>query len=302
MAAMLSRQEMIDVIRGGGSVLIRGVGVVARVQDLPPEAVLAAGDRAREDAALAALEAQLQAKQAELEQAREAVRRRREGQGADQPPAPPPPLLGPPTVELSPQSPEGLPLPPPALLEEGLPAACSANGPDGGLTTGYLESLAPAGATAPQGDPTAAVSPPPDPPTASTVTGVVEEGLPAGADRAVALAGPATETPPLAAPAGLAGADQAGADQDGTLAAAVAAFAGECLEVGPGTELAVTAAFDCWAAWCGSRGLSPSSPQHFGRLLRGAITGLEESRPRTPDGRERRYRGIALKAEDPAQR
>ena len=70
MATMLSRQEMIDIIRGGGSVLIHGVGVVARVRDLPSEAVLAAGDRAREDAALAALEAQLQAKQAELEQAR----------------------------------------------------------------------------------------------------------------------------------------------------------------------------------------------------------------------------------------
>jgi hypothetical protein len=117
----------------------------------------------------------------------------------------------------------------------------------------------------------------------------------------VAPAGHAPETPP-ARTAGRVGADQGGADQDDTLAAAVAAFAGECLEVGPGLELAVTAAFDCWAVWCGSRGLSPSTPQHFGRLLRGAISGLEESRPRTPDGRERRYRGIALRTEGPAPR
>jgi hypothetical protein len=296
MATSLTRDEMVEIIRRGESVLVHGYGVIARVRDLPSEAVLAAGDRTREDAALAGLEAQLQAKQAELEQAREAVRRRRQGPGADQPP-----LTGPPTVKLPRQAPQGPPLPP-ALPAEALPAACSANGPGGGLTTGYLESLAPAGATAPQGGPTAAVSPPPDPPTASTVPAVVEEGLPAGADRAVAPAGPATETPPPATSTDRVGADHGGADRDDNLAGVVAVFAAECLEVRPGLELAVAAAFDRWAAWCGPRGLSPSTPQHFGRLLRGAITGLEEIRPRTPGGRERRYVGIGLKAEGPARR
>jgi hypothetical protein len=302
MATMLSRQEMIDIIRGGGSVLIRGVGVVARVRDLPSEAVLAAGDRAREDAALAALEAQLQAKQAELEQAREAVRKRRQGQRADQPPAPPPPVTGPRAVVPPRQTPQGPPLQPPALLEEGLPAGCSAGGPDGALAVGQLDHHAPASPIAPSGDATAAVSPPADAPPGPPVPGLVKESHSPGADRAVAPAGPAPETPPPATSTNRVGADQGGADQDGTLAAVVAVFAAECLEVGPGLELAVTAAFDCWAAWCGPRGLSPSTPQHFGRHLRGAITGLEESRPRTPDGRERRYRGIALKAEDAAPR
>ena len=302
MATMLSRQEMIAIIRGGGSVLIHGVGVVARVRDLPSEALLAAADRAREEAALAALEAQLQAKQAELEQAREAVRKRRQGQRADQPPAPPPPVTGPPTVELSPQSPEGLPLPPPALLEEGLPAGCSAGGHDAALVAAPAGPPALAGADRPQGDAIAAVSLPADPPPGPPVPGLVEEGHSPGADRAVAPAGPAPETPPPATSTNRVGADQGGADRDDNLHGAVAVFAAECLEVGPGLELAVTAAFDCWAAWCGPRGLSPSTPQHFGRLLRGAISGLEESRPRTPDGRERRYVGIGLKAEGPARR
>jgi hypothetical protein len=302
MATMLSRQEMIDVIRGGGSVLIHGVGVVARVRDLPSEALLAAGDRAREDAALAALEAQLQAKQEELEQAREAVRKRRQGQRADQPPAPPPPVTGPRAVVPPRQAPPGPPLQPQALLEEGLPAGCRAGGPDGALAAGQLGPPALSGAVAPQSDETAAVPRPAVPPPGPPVRGPVEGGHSPGADRAVAPAGPATETPPPAAPAGLAGADQDGADQDDDLAGVVAVFAAECLEVRPGLELAVTAAFDCWAAWCGPRGLSPSTPQHLGRLLRGAITGLEEVRPRTPGGRERRYVGIGLKAEGPARR
>src|SRR6516165_6702127 len=98
MATSLTRDEMAEIIRRGESVLVHGYGVIAREQDLTSEAVLAAGDRDREDAALAALEAQLQAKQAELAQAREAVRTRREGLEADQPSARTPPLTGPQTV------------------------------------------------------------------------------------------------------------------------------------------------------------------------------------------------------------
>jgi hypothetical protein len=302
MATSLTRDEMVEIIRRGESVLIHGFGVIARVQDLPSEAVLATGDRDREDAALAALEAQLQARQAELEQAREAVRKRRQEQRADQPPAPPPPVTGPRAVVPPRQAPQGPPLQPPALPEEGLPAGCRAGGTDGALAAGQLGPPALSGAVAPQGDETAAVSQPAVPAPGPPVIGSVEEGHSPGADRAVAPAGPGPQTPPPATSTDRVGADQAGADQDGTLAAAVAAFTAECLAVGPGTELAVTAAFDRWAAWCGPRGLSPSTPQHFGRLLRGAITGLEEIRPRTPGGRERRYVGIGLKAEGPARR
>ena len=289
MATTLTRQEMIDIISRGESVLIHGFGVIARVQDLPSEAVLAAGDRAREDAALAALEAQLQAKQAELEQAREAVRTRREGLEADQPSARTPPLTGPQTVVS--------PLPPPALLEEGLPAGCSAGGPDGALAAGQVESPVLAAAVAPQGDATAAVSPPAGPPPSPTVPGWVEEGLLPGTDQAVAPAGPGPQTPPPATTAGLAGADQGGADRDDTLACAVAVFAAECLDVGEGLWAPMDGTYERWAGWCEARGISPSTVQHFGRLLRSVVRDLEEARPRTADGgRERRYIGICPKA------
>jgi hypothetical protein len=295
MATSLTRDEMVEIIRRGESVLIHGYGVIARVQDLPSEAVLAAGDPDREDAALAALEAQLQAKQEELEQAREAVRRRREGQGADRPPLPPTILTGPPTVELPRKAPQGPPHPP-ALQEEGLPAACSANGPGGALLKGQQEPPALAGTAAPPGDATAAVSPSADTPPGPPVPWMMEEGHSPGADRAVAPAGPAPETSPPATSTSLAGADQGGADQDDTLAAAVTSFAAESLDIGEGLEAPMEATFDRWVGWCAGRGLAPSTPQHFGRALRSAVPGLEEIRPRTADGgRERRYRGVSLK-------
>jgi hypothetical protein len=291
MATSLTREEMVEIIRRGESVLIRGFGVIARVRDLPSEAVLAAGDRDREDAALAALEAQLKAKQAELAQAREAIRRRREAQRATEPTAP---LTYPQALELSRQSPQGPPL---SMLEEGLPAGCSAVGPDGALAGVQVGPFAPAGADLPQGGATAAGSPPADPPPGPPVPGLVEEGLSAGADRAVPPAGPAPETPPPAGSAGRVGADQGGADRDDNLAGVVAVFAAECLDVGPGLEGPIYGTFDRWARWCVGRGLAPSTPQHFGRALRAAVPGLEEARPRTADGgRERRYIGICLKA------
>ncbi len=293
MATSLTRDQMVEIIRRGESVLIHGYGVIACVQDLPSETVLAAGDRAREDAALAALEAQLKAKQEELAQAREAVRKRREGQGAAEPP---PPRTGPLSVELPRQAPQGPPLPPPPLPAEGLPAACSPDGPDSALVVGHVDPPALTGAGPRQGDAAVAVSQPANPPPGSTVPGVVEKGLPAGADRAVAPAGPAPGTPPLAGPAGRVGADQGGADQDGTLAAAVAEFAAESLDLREGLEAPMEATFDRWVGWCAGRGLAPSTPQHFGRALRSAVPGLEEIRPRTANGgRERRYRGVSLK-------
>jgi len=54
----LTRAEMEDVIRGGGSILWQGQ-IVAHIGQLPSEADLAAGDPALEAAARAALDAQI---------------------------------------------------------------------------------------------------------------------------------------------------------------------------------------------------------------------------------------------------
>ena len=54
----LSRDEMVRIIEGGGSVMI-GQTVVARVQDLPSPAVLALGDPAAEAATARDLDAQI---------------------------------------------------------------------------------------------------------------------------------------------------------------------------------------------------------------------------------------------------
>jgi hypothetical protein len=80
----------------------------------------------------------------------------------------------------------------------------------------------------------------------------------------------------------------------------VAAFAAESLDVAEGLEAPIDATFEQWVEWCEGRGIAPSTPQHFGRALRHAVSGLEEARPRTADGRERRYLGLALKARAPA--
>jgi hypothetical protein len=81
----------------------------------------------------------------------------------------------------------------------------------------------------------------------------------------------------------------------------VAAFAAESLDVGEGLEAPMDTTFERWVGWCVGCGVAPSTPQHFGRALRSAVPGLEEARPRTADGgRERRYRGIALRTEGPA--
>ncbi len=69
---MLSRAQMEDVIRNGGSVL-HGGRLITRVEHLPTDADLAAGNPEQEAMAAAALEAQiaaLQAQHARLTQAR----------------------------------------------------------------------------------------------------------------------------------------------------------------------------------------------------------------------------------------
>ena len=84
------------------------------------------------------------------------------------------------------------------------------------------------------------------------------------------------------------------------LASPVSAFVrDECL-VGPGLEVAVAELFDAWKAWCEDNGRDrPGSVQNLGRDLRAVHHGIATVRPRGGDGtRERRYQGIALKAQN----
>ena len=297
---MLSREDMLQVFKEGGSVLIHPYGVIARPQDLPSEAQLALGDRKREDAALAALRARVEQAEKDLAEAESAIHKARQEREKNLPP-PPVTFPGKEQVVVPQQALQQAPLPPPALLpDEGLPADPGTGGPDGALAAVQAGPPAPAGEDSPQADATAAVSLPADPP-GPTVPELVEEGLSpgadrAGADQAGATAGLAPETP-----AGRVGADQGGAGQDDTLSAAVALFVAESLDVGPELSESMDLTFERWVGWRAGHGLTPSTVQHFGRALRVAVPGLEETRPRTDDGgRERRYRGLALKAEAPA--
>lgn len=63
---MLSRAQMEDVIRNGGSVL-HGGRIITRAEHLPTEADLAAGNPEQERVAAAALEAQIAALQAQYD-------------------------------------------------------------------------------------------------------------------------------------------------------------------------------------------------------------------------------------------
>lgn len=64
--ATLTRAQMEQVIRDGGSVLHSGQ-VITKIANLPTEAALAAGDPAAEAAAAASLQAQMAALQAQLD-------------------------------------------------------------------------------------------------------------------------------------------------------------------------------------------------------------------------------------------
>jgi hypothetical protein len=64
---MLSRDEMVKIIAGGGSVL-HGGRIISREADLPSEADLAQGDPARAADVAADLQAQIAALQAQVAQ------------------------------------------------------------------------------------------------------------------------------------------------------------------------------------------------------------------------------------------
>lgn len=66
--ATLTREQMEQVINGGGSVLVGG-RLITRVQDLPSPAQLAAGNPEQEQATLADLQAQIR----RLEQERDGL-------------------------------------------------------------------------------------------------------------------------------------------------------------------------------------------------------------------------------------
>jgi outer membrane protein TolC len=88
---MLTRDQMVAIIQRGESVMI-GSEVYDSMDRLPSEAQLAQGDPAREEAALANLDAQLAAVQAQRELIlRSQLARQGAPAGAEgQPPAPPP--------------------------------------------------------------------------------------------------------------------------------------------------------------------------------------------------------------------
>ena len=69
---MITREAMERTIASGGSVLYHGV-VISRVADLPSVAALAQGDPAKEQVAIAALTAQMQALQADIARLRPAL-------------------------------------------------------------------------------------------------------------------------------------------------------------------------------------------------------------------------------------
>jgi hypothetical protein len=83
MASSLTRQQMEDIIRNGGSVsygIGQNVRHITRIEDLPSEAELSEGDEVRAQAALDQLnneQAQIEAKKQQLV---ERMKREREGQ------------------------------------------------------------------------------------------------------------------------------------------------------------------------------------------------------------------------------
>jgi putative DNA primase/helicase len=79
------------------------------------------------------------------------------------------------------------------------------------------------------------------------------------------------------------------------LASPIAMFVRERCVLGPEHEIAVERLFRAWRSWCEDKGYDrPGSVQTFGRDLRAVIPSLTVPRPRAGEGRERRYRGIAL--------
>ena len=73
-------------------------------------------------------------------------------------------------------------------------------------------------------------------------------------------------------------------------------FVKERCEIGPLHACEVDRLYSAWRIWCEDQGRKePGTKQSFGRDLKAAFPSLKVARPRTADGRERIYEGIALK-------
>jgi putative DNA primase/helicase len=81
------------------------------------------------------------------------------------------------------------------------------------------------------------------------------------------------------------------------LSSPVGAFVRDRCEVAPGLEVVCEQLYVAWKTWCEQNGRQhPGTVQTFGRDLRAVVPGLTTVQPRTEGGgRERRYRGIALR-------
>ena len=79
------------------------------------------------------------------------------------------------------------------------------------------------------------------------------------------------------------------------LSSPVGAFIRDCCVIGPGYEVPVADMWTAWKSWCEDNGRKPGTKQVFGRDLRAAVPGLDDSRLREGDTRYRVYRGITLR-------
>lgn len=82
-----------------------------------------------------------------------------------------------------------------------------------------------------------------------------------------------------------------------TLSSPIKAFIEDCCVVAPGASVECNALYLAWMQWCTEHGREQAGTvQIFGRNLSAAVPGVRVTRPRTGDGRERRYEGLGLKA------
>ena len=75
----------------------------------------------------------------------------------------------------------------------------------------------------------------------------------------------------------------------------VGEFVRECCNTGPFYQVSRADLYDAYKKWCERTGRTyPDSPSTFGRNLIAAVEHLGTSQPRTGEGRQRVYEGIAL--------
>jgi putative DNA primase/helicase len=80
------------------------------------------------------------------------------------------------------------------------------------------------------------------------------------------------------------------------IASPVSAFVEDCLLVGAYTSRCCDV-FDAWKEWCKENGREhPGTSAHLSRELRATIPMLDMIRPRTGEGRDRCFKGIAVRA------